>query len=107
MSEPRKYHDVTNERWSVAYSDPAEGVNCFWIMNGAMVVGSVDGPQSDGRQGDRARLIAAAPDMLEALREIRGWREIGTDDFLRRIEQIADAAINKAVPEVDKQNDTT
>lgn len=53
--------------WSVAYSDPAEGVNCFWIMNGAMVVGSVYGPQSDKRQEQRAHLIAAAPDMYEAL----------------------------------------
>lgn len=56
--------------WSVAYSDPAEGVNCFWIMNGSMIVGSVDGPQSDERQELRAHLIAAAPDLQSALSSI-------------------------------------
>lgn len=55
------------QRWSVAYSDPAEGVDCFWIMSGSMVVGSVDGPQSDAKQERRAQLIAAAPDLFEAL----------------------------------------
>lgn len=56
--------------WSVAYSDPAEGVNCFWIMNGSMVIGSVDGPQSDVRQEQRAHLIAAAPNLHSALSSI-------------------------------------
>ena len=29
-----------------------------------------------------------------ALREIRGWREIGRDDVLRRIEEICEEALN-------------
>lgn len=43
-----------------------------------------------------ARLIASAPELLEALVKIRGWREIDREDLLQEIENIADAAIAKA-----------
>lgn len=56
--------------WSLEPSNPTEGVNCWWIMNGAMVIGHVDGPQSDERQLMRGRLIAAAPDLYKALAAI-------------------------------------
>lgn len=56
--------------WAAVPSDPAEGVNCWWIMVGAMMIGSVDGPQTDARQEQRAKLIAAAPDLYQALDRI-------------------------------------
>lgn len=79
--------------WSAVRSDPSEGVDCTWIMCGAMVIGSVDGPQSDERQSQRAKLIAAAPDMYEALAAFVGMQS--TDDVSAIIEQ-AEAALAKA-----------
>lgn len=92
--------------WSVAYSDPAEGVNCFWIMNGAMVVGSVDGPQSDKRQEQRAHLIAAAPDLYMALQWMVEHDETNVgqpgNEYFERGLDMAKAALAKARGETVK-----
>lgn len=52
--------------WSCVPSIPEEGVECFWIENGAQRIAAVDGPQNEEREAT-ARLIAAAPELLEAL----------------------------------------
>lgn len=90
--------------WSISKSEPSEGVNCFWIMNGAMLIGEVHGPQSDPRQEMRANLIAAAPDLYKALAAIVDSVSSGpsgsvcqTDDF-----EDAKAALAKARGECSK-----
>jgi hypothetical protein len=60
--------------WQAIGTDPAEGGDWFWIKaqpNAAMrgftqEIGAVNGSQSDPTQAANARLIAAAPDLLEA-----------------------------------------
>lgn len=52
--------------WSCVPSIPEEGVECFWIENGAQRIAAVDGPQNEEREAT-AHLIAAAPELLEAL----------------------------------------
>lgn len=49
--------------WSCVPSIPEEGVECFWIENGAQRIAAVDGPQNEEREAT-ARLIAAAPELL-------------------------------------------
>lgn len=63
--------------WSAEPSIPSDGFECFWIKGQKLVgalppvyrtvsIGSVNGPHS-GEQEANAHLIAAAPDLLEAL----------------------------------------
>lgn len=52
--------------WSCVPSIPEEGVECFWIENGAQRIAAVDGPQNEEREAT-ARLIAAAPELLDVL----------------------------------------
>lgn len=58
--------------WTVVRSDPAQGVDCWWICAGTgnreKEFGTVYGgaPQHEAN----ARLIASAPDLLHALKEL-------------------------------------
>ena len=79
--------------WAAVKSDPSEGVDCWWIMCGAMVIGSVDGPQSDKRQEARANVLAASIDLYKALGALLD--DIGGDAEGPLIEN-AKAALAKA-----------
>ncbi len=57
--------------WTVTESDPAEGAHVFWItapQGCGPNNGEVDIVSVHGNKAANARLIAAAPEMLEALR---------------------------------------
>ena len=72
--------------WCALGTDPAEGVDCFWIKgqpNPAMrgfsdEIASVNGSQNDPKRQTNATLIAAAPDLarlvLEKEKEIARYR---------------------------------
>ena len=63
--------------WCALGSDPAEGVDCFWIMsqpNPAMrgfsdEIASVNGSQNDPKRQTNATIIAAAPDLARLVLE--------------------------------------
>lgn len=55
--------------WHSVPSMPSEGFNCWWLMAGSRNIATISGYQGDTECEANARLIAAAPDMLEALRE--------------------------------------
>lgn len=58
--------------WDYQPSIPEEGSECFWIgpTDATICIATVDGPQSSQFRWANARLIAAAPDLLEALKKI-------------------------------------
>lgn len=85
--------------WSFVPSIPEEGVECFWIENGVQQITSINGPQNDGQEAN-ARLIAAAPDLFEALRMIAA-RDAHRGTVLLDVEEmdVVRAAIAKATGE--------
>ena len=65
--------------WQAIASDPLDGFECYWLRaavafgpptRGSRVleIGAINGPQS-GTQAANAALIAAAPDLYEALQD--------------------------------------
>lgn len=61
----------TTGPWSAEPTCPNDGVNCWFIVSeDRKQVGSVDGYQGDPEREANARLIAAAPDLLEALQNV-------------------------------------
>lgn len=58
--------------WKAAHSDPAEGADVWWIVAGAgnmqIELGSFPSGRPSGVKAANARLAAAAPDLLYALR---------------------------------------
>lgn len=99
--------------WVAVGTDPAEGGNWFWIkaqpapvMRGfTKEIGVVNGSQDDPEQQANARLIAAAPELLEALRDLLLHAYItdvdpaDVDEEDRARESRARAAIAKATGE--------
>lgn len=81
----------TSGPWSFWPSIPEEGVECFWIENGVKQITGIDGPQNDEQEAN-ARLIAAAPELLEALIAVVSVADRKTDEF-----DLAHAAIAKAI----------
>lgn len=106
--------------WESIASDPSEGFECYWVraakpyggpFRGSRIVeiGAVNGPQNS-EQSANARLIAAAPDMLDTERrlaaEVGGLRAfeheiraaIGNTSWALLMQRLAeaDAAIAKA-----------
>ena len=77
--------------WFIAGSIPEEGVDCFWIksqpspaMRGfTKDIATADGYQSDPERAANAHLIAAAPDMYEALNKIINRLQMDIDDGSR------------------------
>ena len=88
--------------WQAIGTDPAEGGDWFWIMaqpNPAMrgftkEIGTVSGSQADPMQAANARLIAAAPDLLEALEAFIAGADAGHVSV--EVDRTARAAIAKA-----------
>lgn len=87
------YQDETAE-------DGAPGV---WASsNGALVALCVQGEDEDGNRiwereaWDNAALVAAAPEMLAALKMLRDAKRESTQDLRRVADRILDAAIDKA-----------
>lgn len=79
--------------WSCVPSIPEEGVECFWIENGAQRITAVDGPQNEEREAT-ARLIAAAPELMEAVEAMIEWDDRENDhavDFYARMDLCAKA----------------
>jgi len=82
-------NEATPGPWEVIGTDPAEGGDWFWIKaqpNPAMRgfskdIGVVNGSQSNPTRLANARLISAAPDLLEVLK--------GVMDILGRAESNA------------------
>jgi hypothetical protein len=66
--------EATKGPWMALGTDPAEGVDCFWIaafMRGfTKEIGSVNGSQNDPAQQANARLIAMAPDLAARVLEL-------------------------------------
>lgn len=70
--------------WQAIGSIPSDGFDCFWInaqpspaLRGfTKNIASINGPQSDPECEDNARLIAASPDLLVALKEALSCLEI-------------------------------
>ncbi len=84
--------------WQYQPSMPEEGVNCWWIFSQHVemgVIGSVDGPQSKTTEAD-AMLIAAAPDLLEALKDALAAAEcssiLASDYVMDRMRSAIDLA---------------
>lgn len=88
----------TQGPWRVVRSDPAQGVDCWWICAGGdsrekefgTVYGGID-PHHEAN----ARLISAAPDLLNALKLFeKQWSACGPNsDFGRHFRNVRDAAI--------------
>ena len=95
-------NEATPGPWEVIGADPAEGGDWFLIKaqpNPAMRgfskdIGVVNGSQSNPTRLANARLISAAPDLLEALKYENG--HISHVDFRVEAKFLADAAINRA-----------
>jgi hypothetical protein len=92
--------------WTATPSDPAEGVECFWIsvnqqypppLRGFRVrdIASVHGARTEEEIANAA-LIAAAPDLLAALRAMLAVAERRKTSTFRTIADTARAAIAKA-----------
>lgn len=90
--------------WIAIHSIPEQGVECFWlnaqpsggICRGfSQEIGTINGPQS-GEQEANARLIAAAPDLLKALINLRHGSDLPGGPALAAMQDAADAAIAKA-----------
>ena len=57
--------------WHSVPSVPSEGFDCWWLMAGSRNIATISGYQGDTECEANARLIAAAPDLLEALKHAR------------------------------------
>jgi len=102
-------NEATPGPWEVIGTDPAEGGDWFWIKaqpNPAMrgfskEIGVVNGSQSNPTQLANARLISAAPDLLEVLKDLFERGEVhmllaGNPAACMALEEKARAAIAKA-----------
>lgn len=73
---------------------------CAIYADGEVLIGLCDGLDGLAKRYANARLIAAAPDLLEALRELRGYADrVATGADAGAVEEYiaqADAAIAKA-----------
>lgn len=101
----RDTHDFCTEINSSLFEDPYNclaNVNARWMWKG-------DG--TDPVQAANARLICAAPAMLEALKEINGLvsggicviGHKGKDRYIRLIGNVADKALAAAQPPAESQ----
>lgn len=52
--------------WQNIASMPSEGFDCWWLSANGMAIATISGYQGDPECAANARLIAAAPDLLEA-----------------------------------------
>ena len=94
----------TSGPWQSIGSHESEGFNCYWINaqpNSAMrgftkEIAAVTGPQG-GEAEANARLIAAAPDLLDAVIQYRDdLKRPPTGDSIERRLAMVNAAIRKA-----------
>ena len=73
----------------------------IWINAHGMHIGYVDGPRTEERKAN-ARLIAAAPDLLDALLAVRAWDVSNLAlDIPLEVRQQIQAAIVKATGELN------
>lgn len=61
------------------------------IRDGTMTVAIIPG-YGTGERLKRAQLIAAAPDLYEALQEMLGWKTLAPEDVVKRAEAALVAA---------------
>lgn len=84
--------------WCALGTDPAEGVDCFWIKgqpNPAMrgfsdEIASVNGSQNDPKRQTNAALIAAAPALAAVLLAERKAREVEVANLRKEIQIVID-----------------
>lgn len=87
--------DHTPGPWQATGAEPADGVDCWWLIGAdRRDIGTINGGQGDATPQANARLIAAAPDLFDAL---EGMLEMhGSDIEEAAARQKARAAIAKA-----------
>lgn len=77
--------------WRAVSSMPSEGFNCWWLMAGSRDIATISGYQGDTECEANARLIAAAPFMLEALKIVMQHGRI--DNSEARMQLVASAIV--------------
>lgn len=86
----------TNEKWYAVPTDQAEGYDCFWIQTeDGFVIATAEGSQLDEARKANANLLAAAPDMLNALETALDALHF-LDSNLEGVHSQIKTAINKA-----------
>ena len=90
----------TKGPWNAVPTDPSEGVDCWWLIGAdKRDIGTVNGGQGDETPQANARLIAAAPELFEALEALEYQLGGETDAVKRRFADTrvkARAALAKA-----------
>lgn len=88
--------------WEFIASTPENGFECFFICAGEgysqRQIATVDGPQDEKGEAN-ARLIAAAPELLEALKGMMDWEVRNITFHSNPAHKQAEAAIAKATGE--------
>lgn len=86
--------------WESTASTPEDGFECFFIHAGEgysqRQIATVNGPQDEKGEAN-ARLIAAAPELLEALKDVLD--RVSIDDWNEKVYYQAQVAIAKATGE--------
>jgi len=93
----------TDGPWVLIGSHPNEGFDCWWVraqpspaLRGfTKDIAAITGPQASDEQAANAHLIAAAPELLEAL-DLMVAVSRSTAGFSPMIRQQAEAALAKA-----------